>query len=85
MYDNRDYVDRMIDHANDLKSITKQYNVPLVINDRVDVAILVGTFIDGVICSLMLMVFILDRMICLLLFADGCWGPTKSWVYLPRL
>lgn len=84
MCDNRDYVDRMIDHANDLKSITKQYNVPLVINDRVDVAILVGAIIDGVICSLMLMVFILDRMICLLLFAEGCWDPTKSWVCLPR-
>lgn len=46
IYDNRDCVDRMIDHANDLKSITKQYNVPLVINDRVDVAILVGGSVD---------------------------------------
>lgn len=31
----------MIEHANELKAILKQYNVPLIINDRVDVAILV--------------------------------------------
>ena len=31
----------MIEHANELKAILKQSNVPLIINDRVDVDILV--------------------------------------------
>ena len=34
----------MIEQANDLKSVVNQYKVPLVINDRVDVAIMVMIF-----------------------------------------
>lgn len=48
----------MIEHANELKAILKQYNIPLIINDRVDVAILVVVDDGWFICSQMLMVFI---------------------------
>lgn len=37
--------DRMISHANQLKEMLRRRNVPLIINDRVDVAILVSTFL----------------------------------------
>ena len=35
-------IDRMVEHANQLRAVLAREGVPLIINDRVDVAIVVG-------------------------------------------